>query len=366
VVAAKCTDLSNTLTEQSNFPMDVITMLVEVLPHSLGQPKDKRHRFQEQAVQAVDNVMKDIETRLKQNIDEARTKLLEARRQAAPSEAALADAEVKLRDDSARFAEETKTLAASAQEFRAARTSVQEAKTFQEVGDTDFKVAAKKKDKLQVIIDELIMPLKLGEVPQDEVDKSCKSLLSSLKILEFDEAMLMVLGSALAKAPEARGDFDHLAVEQLDKYMAKHITPLTETLQAGEAGREQRSNGVKLAQEALNQSLQAQKLRADAFESAWKAKKDDEVALDAARRGLKDLAAQTKQCDKLAYACEAEFEVFEEFARTKFDELKERLTPEPVELAKAPDAPMDVSEEVKYEAAVSEEAKCEAITAMVA
>lgn len=356
-MAEKCNALSEALKEAANLPIEVITMLVEVLPHSLGQPKEKRHCFQDRTVLAVDNVMKDIEAGLKNSIDSSRTKLQDARNQAAPSEAMVAAAEVKLREDSERFTKETKALAESAMEFRAARNAVQEAKAAQETGDQDLKVAANSKEKLQVIIDELIHPLKDGTAPADDVANRCKSLLTSLKVLEFDEAMLVVLASALAKVPSARGEFDILSIDQLDKMMAKHIDPIDATLQAGEAGREQRANMVKLAQDALEQSVQAQKVRADAFESAWKAKKGDEVTLETSRRGLKDLAAQTKSCEKTLYQCEAEFDVFQEGPRVTFEELKERTTPEPVpEVEKVADAAMDVVEMLETAAVVLPEA----------
>jgi len=351
VVADKCNNLANALESAPNLPAEVVAMLVEVLPYSLCQPKDKRHRFQEQAIQAVDNVLQEIEGTLKKKIDDTRNNLTAARDQAAPSEALVAATKVKLQEDSLSFTKETKTLAESALNFRAARKAVEDAKVFQQTGDQDLKVAAKQKEKLQAIIDELIEPLKSGVVPEADVEKSCKTLLTSLKVLEFDEAMLMVLGSALAKVPGNRGDFDLMAIDQLDKYMAKHISPIEATLQAGEEGRAQRAQGVKLAEDALEQSVQAQKLRADDFESAWKAKKDDEVALETAKRGLKDLATQTKSCEKALYNCEAEADVFHEFARTTFLDLKDRTTPEPVvELEKVPDAPMAATTCAKEEA----------------
>lgn len=351
VVADKCNNLANALESAPNLPAEVVAMLVEVLPYSLCQPKDKRHRFQEQAIQAVDNVLQEIEGTLKKKIDDTRNNLTAARDQAAPSEALVAATKVKLQEDSLSFTKETKTLAESALNFRAARKAVEDAKVFQQTGDQELKVAAKQKEKLEAIIDELIEPLKSGVVPEADVEKSCKTLLTSLKVLEFDEGMLMVLGSALAKVPGNRGDFDLMAIDQLHKEMAKHISPIQATLQAGEEGRAQRAQGVKLAEDALEQSLQAQKLRADDFESAWKAKKDDEVTLETAKRGLKDLATQTKSCEKALYNCEAEADVFHEFARTTFQDLKDRTTPEPVvELEKVPDAPMDATTCAKEEA----------------
>jgi len=85
VVADKCNNLANALESAPNLPAEVVAMLVEVLPYSLCQPKDKRHRFQEQAIQAVDNVLQEIEGTLKKKIDDTRNNLTAARDQAAPS-----------------------------------------------------------------------------------------------------------------------------------------------------------------------------------------------------------------------------------------------------------------------------------------
>jgi hypothetical protein len=352
VVTDKCNELARAITGAASLPTDVITMLVEVLPLSLGQPKDKRHRFQEEAIVVVDNVMQGVEESLKKKIEEDRGRLLEAHRQAAPCEAAVAEAEEKLRSDSDRFTQETKALAEAALAFRAARTAVADAKTAQETGDEDLKTAAGKKQKLQAIIDELVTPLKKGNVMEIDVKRRCESLMSELKGLNFDETMMIVLASGLSKAPSVRGDFDHLAIEQLDKYMAKLIDPLDEILNVGEAGRQERAAAVKSAEEALEQSLQAQKLRADAFEAAWAAKKEDESRLVACKTANKDLAAQTKFCEKTLYNAEAEFECFQEFARKTFEELKARETPEPAELEKPPDAVVDAAMDTTLETTV--------------
>lgn len=329
----RCNDLARAIKEASDLPQDVITMLEDLLPHSLGQPKDKRHRFQERAIESVDRVMQTIEQNLKKNIEDARSKLLEAQRRAAPSEEAVTKAEEKLRQDTCRLDEETKTLAKSALAFRAARTAVEETKKMQVTGDEDFESAAKKKGELQALIDDFIEPLKLGTVPESEIEKKKNVLMSSLKQFdEIDEAMMMVLGSSFAKTPDVRGGFDSMAIEQLDKCIAKRIVPLEETLRAGEAGKQERANVVKSAENALQDALEAQKQRASLFESAWNMKNEDDDSLQAARLALKDLAGITKAYDKVMYKSEAEFEVFEDYARKTFEELKERLTPpEPVE-----------------------------------
>jgi len=332
VAVEKCCELAQQIQAAANLPEDVITMLVDVLPYSLGQPKDKRHRFQEQAVLVVDCVMQSIEESLKKNIEEARSKLIEARRQAAPCENTVTEAEAKVHEDTERFNNETKALAKVTLEFRAARNAVEESKKAQETGDQDYVAATKKKNELQAIISDLIEPLKAGIVPEPELERRTKSLTTTLKQLDcdFDEAIMRVLETSLAKQPSARGGFDTMAVDQLDKYMSDRVAPLDEILDAGEEGKQQRASAVKSAQDAAEGALKNQKLRADTFESIWNAKKTAEHNLEASRQALKDLAASTKSADKALYSAEAESEVFADFTRVSFDQLKDRLTPEPM------------------------------------
>jgi len=352
VVAEKCSELTKVITDAADLPADVVKMLVDVLPHSLGQPKDKRHRFQEQAISAVDGVMRVVEESLKKTMEESRAKVLEAKHQAAPSETAVAESELRLRQESERFVSETKTLAQTALEFRAARTAVHEAEKSLQTGDEDFKVALKKKAELQAIADD-IEPLKSGMVPEADVEKRCNKLLSALKQLElgFDEAMLLVLQTSLAKAPSQRGQFDNIGIDQLDKYMAKHVAPVEEVINAGEAGKQQRATAVESAKKAFEEALKAQKLRATGFESTWTSKKDSERSLETARQALKDLASQTKSCDKALYKAEAESDVFQEFVRSTFEELKERTTPEPVEPELTANTSDNTTETTKLEGA---------------
>jgi hypothetical protein len=328
IVMEKCSELARAITAADDLPRDVVSMLIDLLPQSLGQPKDKRHRFQEQAIQSVDRIMQGIERKLGGCVEDARSKLTEAQQMAEPFEVAVVEAEEKLRRDSESFDRETKTLSESALAFRAARTSEDEMKKAQATGDEDYKSASKKRADLQAIIDGFVEPLKNGTTSETEVEKQCHQLLAVLKQFgEIDDAMMMVLGSSLAKAPAVRGNFDVMAIEQLDKCMAKRIEPLDEVLRAGENGKQERANAVKTAQAGLEDALQAQKQQAEIFEAAWNAKKEDETALQKAKEAVKDLAAQTKRCDKTLYNAEAESEAFLEFSRKSFEELKERNSP---------------------------------------
>merc|ERR1719235_1986203 len=111
--------------------------------------------------------------------------------------------------------------------------------------------------------------------------------------------------------------------------MALHMKPVDETLQAGEEGKRQRAEAVESAKNDLEEALKAQKQQANAFEAAWQAQEDDKKALENARQAVADLKVQTKSIDKALYEAQAEQEVFEEYGRKPFLELREKTTPEP-------------------------------------
>jgi len=365
VTADKCKSLATAITDSATLPSDVVAILTDLLPHSLGQPKDKRHRFQEQAVQATDRVIQGIEESLKKKIEDAKNELHEAKHRAAPCEAAVTEAEEKLRTAKETFARETKALAQTALAFRAARNAVQDALKAQESGDEEFKVAAQKKSELQAIIDDSITPLQAGTVEDLEVCKElCKALVATLKELDgtFDEAMLMVLESSFAKVPSARSMFDTMAIGQLDKYMAEKIQPLDATLQSGEVGKQQRAADVQAAQKSLEVATGTQMLGSQAFETAWNTRNSNESTLKEARKAGRDLTAQTKESGKAVYAAEADYDVFLDCARKPFEELKERLAPEPVPEPVVEPAALDmettsatneVTEDAKFDAGVA-------------
>jgi len=326
----KCDGIAMAIRDSSGLPADVLTMLVEIIPHCLAQPTDKRHRFQEQAIESLDQVLKNCEGRFKKDMDEARMKLTEARDRTSPVEEARVTAEGKLQEDSNRAREERQMLANATLQLRAARTALQDAQKTQQAGGQGLEVAAKRKDEIQSIAD-LYELLKSGSVPEAEFDKQCKSLLLLLKPFELDEAMLMVLTSSLGKPPTARGEFGQMVLDQLDSRFAKKIAAQDELIATAEVEKKERAAALPLAETGYDDAVETIKMRAKAFETSWEAKQEDERTLETTRKDQKDLAAQIKVLDKVLYKVEAEFDVFQDFARNAFEELKDRSTPMPVE-----------------------------------
>lgn len=221
-------------------------------------------------------------------------------------------------------------LANATLQLRAARAALQDAQKTQEAGGQDLQEAAKRKAEVQAVAD-LYELLKGGSVPEADFDKQCKSLLVALKPFDLDEAMVMVLTSSLGKPPSARGEFGQMVLDQLDSKIAKKIAAQDEIMAAAEVQKQERAAALPLAQTSYDDAVETIKIRATAFETSWEAKQTDERTLETARKDQKDLVVQVTTFDKALYKVEAEFEVFQEFARNAFEELKERMTPTPLE-----------------------------------
>merc|ERR1740130_1205518 len=140
--------------------------------------------------------------------------------------------------------------------------------------------------------------------------------------------------------------------------MAEKIQPLDATLQSGEVGKQQRAADVQAAQKSLEVATGTQMLGSQAFETAWNTRNSNESTLKEARKAGRDLTAQTKESGKAVYAAEADYDVFLDCARKPFEELKERLAPEPVPEPVALDmettsATNEVTEDAKFDAGVA-------------
>lgn len=326
----KCEGIAMAIKESAGLSADVLTMLVDMIPHCLAQPKDKRHKFQEDAIVALDDVLKGCGNTFNNQIGEARTKLSGARDRTTPVEEARATAEEKLQQDSKSVIEDRQILANATLQLRAARSALQDAQKTQEAGGSVVAVATKKKHEIQVVSDQYEL-LKSGGVPETEFDKQCKSLLLALKPFDLDEAMVMVLTSSLGKTPSARGEFGQMVLDQLDSKIAKKIAAQDEIIAAAEVEKREREAALPVAQAGYDDATATIIVRAKAFETAFAAKQEDEKTLETTRKEQKDLVVQIKTLDKDLYKVEAEFDVFQEFARKAFEELKERSTPMPVE-----------------------------------
>jgi len=173
-------------------------------------------------------------------------------------------------------------------------------------------------------------------------------LVKCLKKYKFEESILIALPAALAKAPDARGQFDLMAVAQLEGEICKKIADQESILVAARPGQEKCEAVVQQMLTRLGEAKADQRTAAKIFDAASKEQAACDVTSVAAIKAVRDLASSSKHLEKAVFSTEVELELFQQGPMAAFNSLRDRATPPPVV-----EAPPMVEEEVV--AAVAEE-----------
>jgi len=303
-------------------------MLDIVLPFSLGEYSDQRHRFQEQVVEAIGSILGEVEAALKQDVTDKRSQ-----RDAASAEKPLRESEAAEAANAleAKIAEVHRlkvTLAEKATAFRAAKASLaaaEEAKV-----EDGQKVRETEKKKVDFVgATEHLNFLKAASSDDADGRKKKSELMALLKKYKFEESMMIALPAAFSKAPDARGQFDHMAINQLEGEIAKFVAEIDAVLAAAAPGQAKCEEAIKAAAEQLASAKGEQRVAAKAFDVASKEQADCEAASATAQKAVRSNAQLSKKLEKSLNDAEVEVELFEQGPRQTFKELCERTTPPP-------------------------------------
>merc|ERR1719336_188822 len=92
----------------------------------------------------------------------------------------------------------------------------------------------------------------------EEVPKHVNLLVPLAKRLALDDSLLTALPSACAGAPDKRGSFDNMVIDQLRQHLDKKFAVLQETLDKAAAAIKEHAAAVAAAQEGLDGASSAQ------------------------------------------------------------------------------------------------------------
>jgi len=314
---------------------EVNTLFHEVLPLSLGEFSDKRHRFQEQAVQAISAILDEREAVLSKAVEDARSKHDDSARTMPDREHMASDAEAALEAEKIEEQRLKIALAETAVAFKKARESVAEAEEAKRLHSHESQEAAEKKGHCEAALADLKV-LKTAS-PEDDVSRAkLGKLVKLLKEYKFDESMMIAVPAALAKAPDARGEFDHMAVEQLDVEIGKMIDNQEAILSAARPGEEQHEAVCKEAHHELSKAKDDQKVAAGNYITTNKRKAARAEALSAAKSAVQELSRSVGQLKKAIEEAEIEVELFQQGPKEAFNTLCSRAAPEALSAEELP------------------------------
>lgn len=313
---------------QAEITSEIEKMLSIVLPLSLGEYSDHRHRFQQQVVDGIEGLLGEVEAALVSDVAEKRAACNAASSGKPQLDKAANDASEQLNAKIAEVHRLKVALAEIATGFRVARTALADAEQAKVTDGQKARDAEKKKSDFLRAIEDL-RALKLSAPNDADTRKKASELMSLLKKYKFEESMLIALPAALAKAADARGQFDLMAINQLEGEIDKLIVEMDGILAAALPGQAKCDAAIKQAQDHLASMRGKQRTAAKAFDTASKEQTDCEAATAATQKAVKDNAASSKKLEKALHNAEVEVELYGQGPKETFKELRERVMPPP-------------------------------------
>jgi hypothetical protein len=248
-------------------------------------------------------------------------------------------------------------LAAAAEAFRTARDEKNKADEAKQADEKDVKAATNKKEQYVKMMEDLEF---LRTAVPDEPDTAARgtSLMTMMKKLNFEESLQIALPAVFAKKPDARGQFDVIALDGLAKALRNRITEQDEILTAAEPQQKKHEAAIAAAQETLKSAIASQLSAAKTYEGVDAALRACEEEATSALKAARDEKKNAGALSKNLSIAEALLEIFRDGPLANFQKLQKRTEPvveEPAATAQEPTAtdPEPVSEQ----AVVSNEAE---------
>jgi hypothetical protein len=307
---------------------EVKKMLAEILPNSLGEYSDQRHKFQERVVDAVAGIMAEAEAAFSKEINDTRSQQAEAAKEKPLRDTEAAEATAKVDAAKTETQRLKVLLAESAIAFRTRTDSLADAVESKKLDAQKSQEASKKKADFETALEDLVF-LKTIALEEPEAKKKHDELSLLLKKYKFEESMMIALPAALAKAPDSRGQFDTMVFEQLEAEIGKKTAEQESILVAAKPEQDKCEAVVREAQDHLNEARATQRLAAQNFDTASKHQSTCEEALNTSQKTLRGLTNSLKRLEKAVYEAEAELEIFQQGPMEAFKTLRTRTTPPP-------------------------------------
>jgi myosin heavy subunit len=309
--------------EEVELPAGALEALLKVLPHSLSVAKDERHEFQERALDMVEKVLESTKTAKEQAIPAKQMELEETQKAKATQEVVTEKAKEEC-GSAQKACEDSKcALAEVAQEFQQAKRDLTEVQTklFDASKESEDAITAK----------EALEGLLRGGVQSRAAEiLEVKEFLKSIgHHLEIDSTMMSALSLALARAPDARSNFDELTIKDLEEKGARKIAERTEVIEKSESTKVALTAAAADAEAKLAVKKEQQIKAAVAYTKAAETATAAETTFKEAKKAKTDSAKAANKAIQDHETAQALYDLFAAGPIEDFRKLRERLSPVP-------------------------------------
>eukprot|EP00746_Dinoflagellata_sp_MGD_P160244 gnl/MRDRNA2_/MRDRNA2_86859_c0_seq1.p1 gnl/MRDRNA2_/MRDRNA2_86859_c0~~gnl/MRDRNA2_/MRDRNA2_86859_c0_seq1.p1 ORF type:complete len:418 (+),score=146.42 gnl/MRDRNA2_/MRDRNA2_86859_c0_seq1:113-1366(+) len=340
-------------------PESCRSMLVAAAPIALKVPKDERHADQEEVFAMLKEIFDADKTRWQSRVADANSVL----------ESAVAEQTEKdtLKDDANAAVKAQKEVVRSKVEAQCnADDLVKDCKETYASAVSMYESCERTRDALAeeqkngLALADAIKGLKEGSI---ENPKECKKHIEKVtKLVQSrgaDEALVKTLPQILRRKPEERGNFDEMALQQLDECMKDHLHSLASKLDDAEKDQTEHQTAVTAWTAGIQVAEDKKKECDDAFDAASAQEAELQMQLNNARKILKEQGAVVKRKKSDLATEECGLQCAEEVLEA-LEFLQEYVTPAP-----EPEASMDDVAKEPEEVAVDVPAEVDAVAASV-
>jgi len=202
-------------------------------------------------------------------------------------------------------------LAVRSEAVQAAKARLAEARETQTRFNATLAGTRAEKEELDGALHGSVRAVKEAELFQaDEVAKHVSTLVPLAKQLSLDDSLLTALPSACAAAPDKRGSFDNMVVDQLRAHLDERLAMLTETLNGAAGTLAEHEAAAAAAQQGLDAASSAQQSTATTLVEA---QSEQARAVDAVAAAELAVEAQAAERSAAAEARDREALALENF-----------------------------------------------------
>jgi len=216
-------------------------------------------------------------------------------------------------------------------------------------GDDEIDAVGAKLEALEKAVTDSIKPLL--EAGVESLEGGLGPLIKLLTAHGFNESMLTALPGAVTKAPDQRGPFDTLVVQDLNEEVTKRLESLKATVAGGSHAKAERAAAVSKAAATLKETRDKLIAAAKVFEAAQAEETVVDEALEAIETAVSEARANGKNASKALAKAKGNLTKFQNGPKLAYTDLvegkkeaeekAEEAAPE--ESAASPEAPASVA-----------------------
>jgi len=297
--------IADEIMQAEDIPDRCRSMLVAALPFCLNVPADERHEIQAAAVDMLQQTLSTKKSFMESSVatEELKLQTLQASQSELANSVTAAEVTLMSQKDTAEAAK--LLLADATTAVSASFSTLTERRAEQKSSSAKLEHTQAEKTALESAFEAHFKPMKEGAAGEH-----FKGLEPLLKNLDVESSLVIALPSVCSKSVEARGSFDNVVLEELEKGLHAKIAALGAAVAAETPTSVACETAAYAAQEEYDAKKDTQKQAAGEFEAAQKEQSERALALTKAQQAVEELQPQMNAVTEVMEQAKQALEAF--------------------------------------------------------